>query len=231
MGTDKPESVFSKFWNWLSHFGNLQTLFGLFTTFGVSSYVTSMLPGGWHPPQYWAVFGTVLFGTGFVVALVVQGARAAYELLNPPTLNFIPHGGGDASIDLWPSVSGDYYGTIWLLDVERRQKPFQVSWHAYSSEHKHIRGGDHTPFRLALLNTEKRTMEIYGLEGVVHSLSYADDIQKNQSKWNEGYLVQDQRWFEVRIEMRAKQHAETWTRRFRFRLNRHIGFDIEPVQS
>lgn len=62
-------------WEWLSHYGNLQTLGSLFASFGISNWVTSMLPGGWHPPQYWAVFGTALFGTAFALSLVAVVVR------------------------------------------------------------------------------------------------------------------------------------------------------------
>jgi hypothetical protein len=33
----------------------------------------SVLPGGWHPPQYWAAAGLAFFGAWFAVALVYNG--------------------------------------------------------------------------------------------------------------------------------------------------------------
>lgn len=86
--------------DWLAHWSNIQTVGQLFAAFGVTSFVTSMLPGGWHPPQYWAAFGTVLFGSAFVVGVALRGMKAVVDRFAPRAVEVTPYGGLKASIQI-----------------------------------------------------------------------------------------------------------------------------------
>ena len=62
---DEPKSRspwYKRFWDGLGHYEKLQTLWQLAVSFYVTSTTVSVLPGGWHPPQYWAVAGLAFFG-------------------------------------------------------------------------------------------------------------------------------------------------------------------------
>jgi hypothetical protein len=61
--------------------------------FGSFSYVVSVLPGGWHPPQYWAIGGLAFFGGWLMSALLLLAASKAYEHAFPTRVRLEPHGG------------------------------------------------------------------------------------------------------------------------------------------
>jgi hypothetical protein len=58
------DTWFKKALGWIENFGTLKTLFTTAAALAVSSGVVSILPGGWHQPQYWAVFGRHLPDAG-----------------------------------------------------------------------------------------------------------------------------------------------------------------------
>lgn len=99
------ESLFKKALGWIENFGTLKALFTAAMAFVVSSGVVSVLPGGWHQPQYGAVFGAALFSSAFVLVLMFRGAKAAYEFMAPRSITVTAHGGRKASLQF--SHTGD----------------------------------------------------------------------------------------------------------------------------
>lgn len=100
---------------------------------GVSNYVTSMLPGGWHPTQYWAAFGTLLFGTAFLVGLVFRAVRGAYDLVAPRSLLVIAQSGHmKASIQLTHSGEPTTYEVFGCIEssVSGGMNPAPQTFHA-----------------------------------------------------------------------------------------------------
>lgn len=84
MAEDK--NVLQRLRDFLGHVGNIQTLFGLFASFGISSAVISRLPGGWHPPQYWAIFGTAFFGTWLSLKVILHFGYRIHRWHKPSAL-------------------------------------------------------------------------------------------------------------------------------------------------
>ena len=69
---------------------------------GISTYVTSILPGGWHQPQYWLAAAFAFIGSWFVLAVMTLLAQAAGRKLRPSLIRFEPHGGpGAASLAVY----------------------------------------------------------------------------------------------------------------------------------
>jgi hypothetical protein len=106
---------FQRFWDFLGHYGNLQTLLGLFASFGVSSYVISVLPGGWHPPQYWAVLGTAFFGTLFTLKLATLSISwMIRRWFRPSRLELTADSGNNACVGI------RHYGSPTTLTAQGR---------------------------------------------------------------------------------------------------------------
>jgi hypothetical protein len=60
----------------VGHIANLQTAVPVVVSFAASSWVISVLPGGWHPPQYWAAFG-LMFSLSWVACIAVSNGAGA----------------------------------------------------------------------------------------------------------------------------------------------------------
>lgn len=103
------ESNWAKAWKIVGHISNLQTVWGLGVAFLTTSRVISGLPGGWHPPQYWAIAGAWFCLTWAIVASLMHLASLAIAYLKrrryPPSIVLEPSGGATGAITIRHSGS------------------------------------------------------------------------------------------------------------------------------
>src|SRR4051812_34351987 len=81
-----------RFWDFLNHFGNLQTLFQLFVSSGITAVVGKVMPLSWQSPTPlpWFVMGAVFTGSWFVVAAIAQVVIPRFKRWRfPHSLNII----------------------------------------------------------------------------------------------------------------------------------------------
>ncbi len=229
-----PENgnAFKRVWAWVGHYSKEQTVIGLATSLGVTSKAISIMPGGWHPPQYWALAGVWFFGTWAVVLLATRAIEWGWAKTHPATLHLVVHGGADVSISCCPSQSGDFYGTGWLEgDAIIRKKPFHLSWGTYTGQYKRIRGGDKTTLAIAGCDGHQTT---YGSDPHLHIFESSQIGEAYAESWplkewlRKGPTV-DLPWIDLRIELRAKQLPDIWKYRYRFRLTKDLEFEVEEL--
>src|SRR5687768_10215465 len=89
-------------WKRLNDLSTIAWLFGLFGASTVTSRAISLMPSGWHPPQYWALSFAWFFGTLFLIVGTAQALRALWNRAHPPRLDVTTHGGEDASLVVCP---------------------------------------------------------------------------------------------------------------------------------
>ncbi len=93
-----------RLWDGLGHYGKLKTLWQLALSLYFTSTTVSVLPGGWHPPQYWAIAGFAFFGAWAVAATVTVGFQKLLSMIsqwkNPPNLVVDAHGGDKGFVEL-----------------------------------------------------------------------------------------------------------------------------------
>lgn len=219
---------FKSLWARLGDASTIAWLWSLFLAAGVTSRKISVMPGGWHPPQYWALSGAWFFGTLAISVTTIKGAELIARRLYPPKLDVVHHGGKDATLVLCPSVSGDFYGFGWIgdSDGENWQRPFMLSW-GYPTQYKRIRGGDKTPLYIAGF---QQLSSAYDEEFVVHgAYSVEDHLRIKWVRTPSGkVLPSDLPWRTLSVELRAKQHPQTWKRKYRFRVAKDGRCEIEP---
>lgn len=95
-----PERI----WGFVSTASNLVFLWQVAVAMATASTVVSTLPGGWHPPQYWLVAGSVFFVTWAIAATITSGFRAAVprirRWMHPSSVTMTPDSGKKASITI-----------------------------------------------------------------------------------------------------------------------------------
>lgn len=65
----------SKIWSALGHASTLHWIFGLFVSSTVTSRAMSLMPGGWHDPQYWTLASSWFFGSLTAALMTTKGAE------------------------------------------------------------------------------------------------------------------------------------------------------------
>ena len=73
MALEKPQ--LSRAWEWLGHYGTLQTLAGIFAASGITFWRSSMIPDGWNAPQMWAWALMWFSGIFFMTVGTAKGLR------------------------------------------------------------------------------------------------------------------------------------------------------------
>lgn len=218
--------------DFLGHVSTVAWLLGLAGASVSAAKAISVMPGGWleNPfvPLSW------FFSTLTLVVLCGRGIEWGWARLHPLSLTVYPHGGGDVSLVLCPSESGDFYGVGWMVGPlsNRRQRPFRLSWGPHENQYKRIRGGDKTPVMLAETRGEDRTnlkLVIHGHGEVAETWDLGEEVRTHPSH-EDGYFKDDLPWISVRVELRAKQFPNIWKYEYRFRLTKHAQFEIEEVK-
>jgi hypothetical protein len=97
---EKP-SPMKRAWEAIGAFSRVRTIWQLVAATGIASEVVSRLPGGWHPPQYWALAAFAFFGTWAIVASVMfiieRSLPPIRRVLNPPKGRVIVDSGNKGS--------------------------------------------------------------------------------------------------------------------------------------
>lgn len=127
-----PSQFAKTVWNAIGHLSTLSWAGSLFVAFVAASGVMSVMPGGWHPPQYWLLAGSVVFGVMLVAQLTVRAGQWASRKVTAPRISVNHYGGENASLVVTNHGPGSvkYLATGQLLESSevpfKRQRPFNL---------------------------------------------------------------------------------------------------------
>lgn len=210
-------------------------LWGFFVASTATSAAGAPVTSDWHVR---AVVASWFFGALAVSMSGIRLGRFAWDKAHPPLLYINAHGGRSVALELYPSISGDFYGTAWLLnDDAQRRLPFDLSWGTYAPKYKRIRGGDKIGIVIASLEYFENEPHIVifqsGQGGTIFAQTVPLHLRDIGLRHRDGHLrdhlVADSPWLRIRVEFRAKQFPQTWERFYRFRLKRDAEFEIESI--
>src|SRR4030081_3823976 len=110
--------MWKRFGKWLWQRTGDASIVAWLWSLAIASRVTSSqasIVAGWHER---AIVATWFFGTLSICLTVVKTTEWSWRKLHPPTIEFTPHGGRDASLLVCPSLDGEFYGVGQLIDDE-----------------------------------------------------------------------------------------------------------------
>ena len=138
------------------------------------------------------------------------------------TADFVPEvspcGGEDVSLEVRPSVTGQYYGYGWLGGKGvTRTKKFDILW----QDSQHIRSGDTATILIATLDDASLN---------VWSSGYSIVHENNSWGWRRQGSSSPTDWLTLRVEIRASEFDGAWEHHYRFRLTSdRKNFEIEEM--
>ena len=136
--------------------------------------------------------------------------------------DFVPEvsscGGEDVSLEIRPSVTGQYYGYGWLGgNGVTRTKKFDILW----QDSHNIRSGDTATILIATLDDASLN---------VWSSGYSIVHENNSWGWRRQGSSSPTDWLTLRVEIRASEFDGAWEHHYRFRLTSdRINFEIEEI--
>lgn len=141
---------FRKAWKAIDAYGNVRTIVQLLAAFGASNWLTSLLPGNWHPPQYWLTAGTAFFGAWLAALLITHGIRAVLNCARPVACSVEICGGTDVHLVFTNTgpVAAKFTGIGRLRETAmefKRERPFTLG---HLTDHP-LKQGQVSPVMLA----------------------------------------------------------------------------------
>lgn len=98
----ESDGFLRRFWAAVETYGTLQTLGQMAAASGVAAWGLSVMPGGWHPPQYWVSAGALFFGTWMLFAVAVRiwkvGVPRWQQWRHPSRLEIACNGGDNGVV-------------------------------------------------------------------------------------------------------------------------------------
>lgn len=129
----EPSTPWHRFRKFITDYGDIQTVMGLAAGFITAARKLSLMPGGWHPPQYWFSAFAWFFGGWSVFLVVVKSGEWIWRRLQAPSATLDVYGGENVSVVLTNtgSVPIKYLATAQLLDASevsfKRIRPFNLT--------------------------------------------------------------------------------------------------------
>ena len=141
------------------------------------------------------------------------------------SLEVTPRGGDGVSLEIRPSVTGEYYGYGWISGAGvKRSASFELAWKDYVPRKMTIRGGDIKLILIADYSAKTRSK--------LTVWSAKNKIAHTDSSWGWWSLERTHtEWINLRIEIRSDKFDGSWKREYRFRLSRNEGFEVEEVRD